>query len=82
MKRQRLWILAVISLYAGCAAHPASETQAVASRALHERPASRNCQQQQIYYCVSNVNSETCACRDYRDVLGPAWGPLSGQTVR
>ena len=82
MKRQGLWILAVVGLYAGCAAHPPSETQAVASRILHERPANKSCKPQQIYYCVSNVNSEVCACRDYRDVLGPAWGPLSGQIVR
>jgi hypothetical protein len=77
MKRHRLWILALTGLYAGCAAHPASETQAMASRVIHERPATRTCKQHQIYYCESDVNSKACTCADYRDVLGPAWGPLS-----
>jgi hypothetical protein len=82
MKRRHLWLLAVVGLYAGCAAHPRSETQAVASRILHERSAAKNCKHQQIYYCQTDVNSKACACVDYRDVFGPMWGPASGQAVR
>lgn len=82
MKRHRLWILTAAGLFAGCAAHPQSETEAVASRVLHERPATRDCRRQEVYYCRTDINSKVCGCVDSRDAFGPAWGPLGPQTVR
>lgn len=78
MNRQQLWILALVCMCAGCASHPASETQQVTSNILREQHARENCKQSRFKYCQDDPDGEkSCTCVRYEDVFGPAWGPLS-----
>jgi hypothetical protein len=80
MTRQRLWMLMVVCVYAGCASHPRSETQTVVSDVLREQDARENCKQSRFKYCQHDADEQArCACVRYEDVFGPAWGPLSQQ---
>jgi len=78
MNPKRLWILAVVCVYAGCASNPPSETGAVVSDVLRDHRAREVCQQSQIRYCEHDVDGKAmCACKRYEDVFGPTWGPAS-----
>jgi hypothetical protein len=72
MQRKQLWMLMIVCLYAGCVARPASETQAVASRVLHERPSGAICKLPQMSYCeVEVTGKKNCICVSREDVFGP-----------
>ena len=63
MKRQPLWMLVIVCLYAGCAARPPSEAQAVVSKILRERPANVSCKPSDMNYCEVDVDGRKyCSC--------------------
>jgi hypothetical protein len=72
MKRQLFSIATVLCLCTGCASHPPSDAQALASR-INRAPGSHvTCGFGEVRYCQSDVDlEETCTCMDRQTLFGP-----------
>jgi hypothetical protein len=70
MKRQPLWILLAVTLYAGCVARPPAEERAVVTRVFHERAANVSCKLPYMSYCEVDVDGlRYCKCVDRSSVV-------------